>query len=247
MNGNDAHENNEGGVRVWSYPVPGSTNHRRDGRETDQQHFFCCLWGVEVLTDKVTAKDKHAESSEISGRWRENHGNVLLAFAGLILLVGSGILIYRQSRVIPPGIPEPDMNMLLQSDESFIDSDLDENKMMLIRITGAANDNGNIKIAIYESEQSFRNPDLAFATNTLDIFNGEASWSVPISSLPQSFSIAAYHDEDDDGQMNFNLFGIPTEAYGFSNNARELSGPPDFEDTLMERPEDAITLDLSLQ
>ena len=199
------------------------------------------------MTIKVTAKDEHSQSPEISGRWRENHGNVLLAFAGMIILVGSGILIYRQSQAIPIVPLDPEINSVPGSDGSFVDSLADENKRMLIRITGAANDNGNIKIAIYTEEQSFRNPDLAFATNTLDLLDGEATWSVPLASLPKQFSVAVYHDEDDDGQLNLNVFGIPTEAYGFPNNAREFSGPPNFQDTLVERPEDSITLDLLVQ
>jgi uncharacterized protein (DUF2141 family) len=30
--------------------------------------------------------------------------------------------------------------------------------------------------------------------------------------------------------MDNNFFGIPKEQYGFSNNARALFGPPNFED-----------------
>jgi len=29
--------------------------------------------------------------------------------------------------------------------------------------------------------------------------------------------------------MDNNFFGVPKEQYGFSNNARALFGPPDFE------------------
>ena len=35
-------------------------------------------------------------------------------------------------------------------------------------------------------------------------------------------------DADDDFDTNF--LGIPTENYGFSNNARGLFGPPNWED-----------------
>ncbi len=41
--------------------------------------------------------DKQQAKSSL-GVWRENHGNFLLGFAVVILLVGSGILVYQQQR-----------------------------------------------------------------------------------------------------------------------------------------------------
>ncbi len=42
-----------------------------------------------------------------------------------------------------------------------------------------------------------------------------------------SYAIAIYHDEDSSGKINRGgLFGIPTEAVGFSNNPTILFGPP---------------------
>ena len=36
-------------------------------------------------------------------------------------------------------------------------------------------------------------------------------------------------DENKNGKLDKNLFGAPTEAYGFSNNARETFSSPSFE------------------
>jgi uncharacterized protein (DUF2141 family) len=33
------------------------------------------------------------------------------------------------------------------------------------------------------------------------------------------------HNIDGDGKLNKNMFGMPTEPYGFSNNARGSFGP----------------------
>ncbi|MFM9935917.1 MAG: DUF2141 domain-containing protein [Novosphingobium sp.] len=44
---------------------------------------------------------------------------------------------------------------------------------------------------------------------------------------PGPYAIAIYHDEDSSGTINRGgLFGIPTEAVGFSNNPMILFGPP---------------------
>ena len=46
---------------------------------------------------------------------------------------------------------------------------------------------------------------------------------------PGDYAVAAIHDADDDGELNANVLGMPTEGYGFSNGARGLMGPPSFE------------------
>lgn len=51
---------------------------------------------------------------------------------------------------------------------------------------------------------------------------------------PGTYAIQYYHDENDNGKMDTGIFGIPTEGYGFSNDARGFMGPPDFEDMLFE-------------
>jgi uncharacterized protein (DUF2141 family) len=38
----------------------------------------------------------------------------------------------------------------------------------------------------------------------------------------------SFQDEDDSGKLKTDELGIPTEGYGFSNNAHGSSGPPKF-------------------
>jgi uncharacterized protein (DUF2141 family) len=42
---------------------------------------------------------------------------------------------------------------------------------------------------------------------------------------PGSYAIKAFHDVNGDGKLNTNPFGIPTEPYAFSNDARGRMGP----------------------
>ncbi len=37
------------------------------------------------------------------------------------------------------------------------------------------------------------------------------------------------HDESDDGRLDTNAMGVPTEGYGFSNDARGFLSAPSFE------------------
>ena len=44
-----------------------------------------------------------------------------------------------------------------------------------------------------------------------------------------SFAISVIHDMNGNGKLDTNLFRIPKEPYGFSNNAGATFGPPKFE------------------
>jgi len=39
---------------------------------------------------------------------------------------------------------------------------------------------------------------------------------------PGSYAISLFHDENDNGQMDKNIVGMPTEGYGFSQNPRVM-------------------------
>lgn len=51
---------------------------------------------------------------------------------------------------------------------------------------------------------------------------------------PGNYSVEAFHDQNNNGKLDTNPFGIPREPYGFSNNVRGSFGPPDFELTLFQ-------------
>lgn len=55
---------------------------------------------------------------------------------------------------------------------------------------------------------------------------------------PGKYAVRYFHDENFNGLMETNMFGMPTEGYGFSNNAVGMFGPPPFEKWLFEIDED---------
>lgn len=64
---------------------------------------------------------------------------------------------------------------------------------------------------------------------------------------PGIYAIAMYHDEDSSGTINRGgLFGIPSEAVGFSNNPTIFLGPPSLRSTLVkiEHANQSITINL---
>ena len=57
------------------------------------------------------------------------------------------------------------------------------------------------------------------------------SVTVRITGVPPGvYAAQAYGDENDNGKIDRNFLGIPTEGIGFSNDARIRFGPPAFAD-----------------
>jgi len=46
---------------------------------------------------------------------------------------------------------------------------------------------------------------------------------------PGRYAIATFHDENGNGQMDFNFIGYPTEGYAFSRDIRPFLSAPSFE------------------
>ena len=46
---------------------------------------------------------------------------------------------------------------------------------------------------------------------------------------PGRYAVNAFHDENDNGDLDTNLVGIPSEGYGFANDPDSSFGPPRFD------------------
>jgi uncharacterized protein (DUF2141 family) len=58
--------------------------------------------------------------------------------------------------------------------------------------------------------------------------------SVLLKDLPDGpLALTLFQDANANGRMDMNPMGIPTEPYGFSNNAAGSFGPPKFEQAVM--------------
>lgn len=59
---------------------------------------------------------------------------------------------------------------------------------------------------------------------------------------PGNWAVLSYQDENDNGELDRNILGIPKERYAFSREARGRFGPPSFEDAaFVLRDEKAVS------
>ena len=99
---------------------------------------------------------------------------------------------------------------------------------LTIEIVNVKNEKGNLFLALFNSAESFEK-DQRFKSK---VQKAEAGKVVAIwQGLPAgNYAFKIFHDENDNKAIDTNFFGIPSEAYAFSNNAKASFGPPDYED-----------------
>lgn len=57
---------------------------------------------------------------------------------------------------------------------------------------------------------------------------------------PGKYAFKYFHDENKNENLDCNWLGIPTEGFGFSNNAKGIFGPPSFKKTIFELKQSII-------
>jgi uncharacterized protein (DUF2141 family) len=97
---------------------------------------------------------------------------------------------------------------------------------VLVTVTGVHNAKGHVRVAVC-GRADFLQPHCPY-TAKASATPGSVLVVVP-DVPPGSYAAQAFHDENDNGVIDRNIFGIPTEGLGFSNNAKMFFGPPRFD------------------
>jgi len=84
---------------------------------------------------------------------------------------------------------------------------------------------GQLYVAVYAAEPDFLKTERVYAKQIVPVKqtgNLEISFALP----PGNYAISCFHDVNGNGELDTNMVGIPSEPYGFSNNARPRFRPP---------------------
>lgn len=108
---------------------------------------------------------------------------------------------------------------LAQSSQTSID--------ITVNFKNLESSKGEVFVQLFGADQN------VIQSKTIPIKNKTAQ--ITFTQLPQgSYAIRAFHDANNNGEMDTNWIGIPKEPYGFSNNVRGSYGPPDFQKQLFK-------------
>jgi uncharacterized protein (DUF2141 family) len=100
-----------------------------------------------------------------------------------------------------------------------------------VKILDIRNSKGTVACALFESAAGFPTKYLSSATNIMVIKIRKSQARCDFEDIPPgTYALAVVHDENMDGKLDTNALGIPKEGYGFSNNAKAVTGAPSFSD-----------------
>lgn len=98
---------------------------------------------------------------------------------------------------------------------------------LTVTVEGIAKQQGSIMLGLFD-EASYEGDG---AVDGANLTVEGTSVTVTFEGLePGEYAVRLYHDVNDDGEMNTNPFGMPTEPYAFSNDAKGRFGPAKWED-----------------
>ncbi len=108
---------------------------------------------------------------------------------------------------------------------------IDSSSNLTVNIAGLKSQKGKICFSLFDSNKGFPG-DKKKALEAKCVKIKDTSVPFNLGSVKAgSYAVAMFHDVNDDGTLNRNVLGIPTEGFGFSGNPRVITGPPKFNES----------------
>lgn len=84
---------------------------------------------------------------------------------------------------------------------------------------------GSVRVGLFKDDKTFLKE--AWLGQVVKAADGEIK--VVFEKVPAgTYAVSIIHDKNENGELDSNFFGMPTEGFGFSNDAMGTFGPPDF-------------------
>ena len=112
-----------------------------------------------------------------------------------------------------------------------------------VRVTGVVAGKGKVAVAVCDKDTFLKDCKYSAKAPAKDGENVITVKDVPAGT----WAVLSYQDENDNGELDRNIVGIPKENYGFSRDARGRFGPPSFEDAAFTVSGDTATAAVKLR
>lgn len=101
---------------------------------------------------------------------------------------------------------------------------------VVVEITGFRNSDGQAGVLLFSGEEGFP-MDHRLAVKKIFAGIDRNACRVRLENIPYGiYGISVFHDENADGKLKKNFFGIPGEGIGVSRNPTIRFGPPRFKE-----------------
>ena len=116
-----------------------------------------------------------------------------------------------------------------------------------VKITNLENVKGNLYVGWYNQPATFRINEKAIYREKIIVSN-QKELSVVFKNIPKGkYAIAVFLDENNNYILDKNLFGIPKEKYGFSNNVYPAMRPATFDESVFELNQQNAIINIKLK
>ncbi len=128
--------------------------------------------------------------------------------------------------------------VVLNGIEAFAQTSLE------IHVNNIKSKKGSIQFALFTTEADYlKNP----VQKKIIKSNGNEVTVVFENLQPGDYSLSVIHDENENGELDSNAFGIPKEGFAFGNNALGAFGPPPFEKTKITIADQNVQQEIKLK
>ena len=130
------------------------------------------------------------------------------------------------------------LTIVLNSFETFAQSSLE------IHVDNIKSKKGSIQFGLFTSEADYlKNP----VEKRVIKSTGKDVTVVFENLQPGDYALSVIHDENENGELDSNAFGIPKEGFAFGNNALGSFGPPSFEKAKIKIADQDVKQDIKLK
>lgn len=114
---------------------------------------------------------------------------------------------------------------------------------LTVEVIGIAQAKGDVQVALFDQQGQW----LRKAVASKKVVAAEGKVEIVFENLPDGeYGLSVFHDLNSNGKLDMNMIGIPTEPYGFSNDAAGSFGPPSFADAKVKLEQSKKTISIRL-
>ena len=106
---------------------------------------------------------------------------------------------------------------------------------LTLQVDGIRKLKGNLRVRIYNSEESFPSKDEAMMFLLREVPVNAETATIVLDKLPYGrYGVVVHHDWDADGKVDKTWYHAPKEPIACSNDAKGNFGPPNWEDAVLD-------------
>ena len=117
-----------------------------------------------------------------------------------------------------------------------------------IELSGLAEAQGDVYIAVYDSEDTWLGKDTVLQRKVAIAEALDGDLVLAELQLPAGeYALSVFYDINGNGDLDTNWIGIPKEPVALSNNARNRFGPPKYKDAVFTLGAETVVQKISIE